>query len=125
MEEEKSPKVASFQDGDSAVSLRQSAENAAVSDEESEDDIESRFVRDSFIDHTTGRRRQMLICRQCGLRTQKLCNMRDHIRCHMSRKKYRCSICKRGFVQSGNRDRHQAKAACIPYSIKDLYLNLN
>ena len=124
MEEEKSPKITSFHENNSDESLCQEVD-AAVSDEESEENIESRFVRDSFIDYNTGRRRQILICRQCGLRTQKLCNMRDHIRCHLARKNFKCSICNRGFVQSGNRDRHQAKAACIPYSIKDLYHNLN
>lgn len=75
-------------------------------DEDSEPDLESMMIRDRFTDPRTGRNRQLLICKLCGLRTQKLCNMRDHIRCHFSRKLYNCSICKRGFVQEGNRDRH-------------------
>ena len=97
MEEEKSPKITSFHESNSSESLHQEVDYT-VSDEESEENIELRFVRDSFIDHTTGRRRQILICRQCGLRTQKLCNMKDHIRCHLARKNFKCGICNRGFV---------------------------
>ena len=63
MEEEKSPMVASFQEANSNQSLRQEDDSAVFSDEESEDDIMSRFVRDSYTDRTTGHRRQMLICR--------------------------------------------------------------
>ena len=97
MKEEKSPRKVRFQDGNNVGGLRQK-DAATSSDEDTEENLESHFVRDSFIDHTTGRRRQILICRQCGQRTPKLCNMRDHIRCHMARKNYKCSICKRGFV---------------------------
>ena len=97
MEEEKSPNIASFHEGNSSESLRQEVDDS-VSDEESEENIQSRFVRDSFIDHTTGRRRQILICRQCGLRTPKLCNMRDHIMSHISFKPYKCNMCGKAYV---------------------------
>ena len=97
MEEENSPKIISFQESNNPGDLRQE-DDAAESDEDMEDNLEAHFVRDSFIDPATGRRRQMLICRQCGLRTPKLCNMRDHIKCHMALKNYKCSICRRGFV---------------------------
>ena len=73
-------------------------DDAGESDEDMETRLESLFDRDSFADPNTGRRRQMLVCRQCGLRTRKLCNMRDHIRCHLARRLFKCAICQRGFV---------------------------
>ena len=128
MEEEKSPKIISFHVGNNTESLQQEIDSAdsdenifqnlkIKSNKESKNNLESHINRDYYIDHTTGRKRQTLICRQCGLRTLKLCNMKDHIRVHLACKRFRCSICKRGFVQSGNRDRHEAKAECIPNSI--------
>ena len=53
-----------------------------------------------------------------NIKYSKLSNMKDHIRTHLAVKMFKCSICNKGFVWQGNRDRHERKKVCLPKSAK-------
>ena len=73
---------------------------------------EKDFTKSAVQNTRTGRTNQILTCLQCKKTFSKRCNLRDHLLIHAGARPYSCSICKRQFSQSGNRDRHQEHRSC-------------
>ena len=76
---------------------------------EIEEKINAGFSKRSVLNQETGLSLQELTCLYCNVKYGKLSNMKDHIRTHLAVKMFKCSICSKGFVWQGNRDRHERK----------------
>jgi len=58
------------------------------------------------LNKSTKRRNQKLICKVCGRKFVKKCNMMDHQRIHTGHKPYECTLCDKAFTQMGNLTKH-------------------
>ena len=74
---------------------------------EDEQRVRGHFYKVKATNQWTGRNQQNLVCRICGKISTKLCNMKDHIRRHLSIKPFACSLCGRGFARMNTRDIHE------------------
>ena len=93
-------------------------DSATAQQLELDEKINAGFTKRVFLNEETGLSLQELTCLYCNVKYGKLSNMKDHIRTHLAVKMFKCSICSKGFVWQGNRDRHERKKVCLPKSVK-------
>ena len=64
----------------------------------------------------TGRILRYYICKYsgCGRKFNKTWNFVDHVRIHTGEKPYVCHICKKGFTQKGNYNKHMSNHGMKP-----------
>ena len=75
--------------------------------------IDAMFFKTAKYNSQTGRSTQTFVCYECHHTTWKISNMRNHVRRHIKLKPFKCEGCGRGFAQSGQRDRHIRRKACL------------
>ena len=63
----------------------------------------------------TGRMNKVWTCKlsDCQKQFRRVCGLKEHLRIHKSIKAYHCELCGKGWVQKGNRDRHQSTGCCL------------
>ena len=77
------------------------------------DMIESLYETKKKLNRATNRIKQVLLCKVCPLKSDRLSNMHDHIRSHLKLKPFKCRHCDRGFSQMFNCQRHESEGSCL------------
>lgn len=75
--------------------------------------VDSLFETKREFNRKTNRLKQVLTCGLCRMRSERLSNMRDHIRGHLKFKPHVCRHCGKGFSQAFNRQRHEKEGSCL------------
>ena len=68
-------------------------DDAKEADQHMEAYLKSQYKKRTFINPQTGRKNQRLFCLQCRHSSQQLGNMKNHLRCHLQLRRFKCSIC--------------------------------